>query len=368
MTSNMQNYININKRWDLSPCLKYEGGVDYNGMFRGIKFSNGFEFGTIDISNAVGSLVLFENCTFANSKCLSIYIKVYCENTNMWKRHITLFKNCDLRSCGSVKIIVTACSGMKLFDNVRLPISDGNKICLDYRSSDMRLQKRDCRCLVKDSNFSGEWMFELSKYAGSDVNGVQCENMFDNCMFSSGFKFSGSMGNEGQFINVSRMFNKCDFGLNTSICSNLSGGGKMLCMDEYPFLYKCTLEKCPISLCSGLNVDSTSTEVVEKAFGWLTSGSKKASAVRNMLDSGVSIEDSLKNLENIQVYKESNTNHLNDTKDIIELTKRLLTVKENGIAKYTVGEAVDIIIRVGFTKADVALGVIEFIKNDYLEE
>lgn len=46
----------------------------------------------------------------------------------------------------------------------------------------------------------------------------------------------------------------------------------------------------------------------------------------------------------------------------------MLTVKENGRAKYTVGEAVDAIIHMGFSREVVALGVVEFIKNDYFEE
>ena len=44
IVENMQAYINREKYWDLTPCLRYEGTVDYTGMFKGIKFPDGFEF------------------------------------------------------------------------------------------------------------------------------------------------------------------------------------------------------------------------------------------------------------------------------------------------------------------------------------
>lgn len=126
ITENMQAYINREKYWDLTPCLRYKGTVDYTGMFKGIKFPDGFEFDCIDISNADDSFVLFENCTFSASNCLYLKIKVYdgnkCKEMPEYQ-HVTLFRNCDMRDCWSIRISVVACSGMRLFDNVKLPYS-----------------------------------------------------------------------------------------------------------------------------------------------------------------------------------------------------------------------------------------------------
>ena len=379
IVENMQGYINDKQYWDLSPCLRYEGSVDYSGMFRGIKFPSGFEFGCIDITNADGSFVLFENCTFENSNCLNLKIRVY-EYTRdkdiPENCHITLFKNCDLRDCWSIRISVVACSGMRLFDNVRLPNSDYdgvNEIDLSYRASDMKLKRRDCRNLVKDTNFYNKWAFDLLDYAVSSdfCSAVQCENMFENCRFGSGFQLSGSVGNRESLINVARMFNNCDFGLHTYIDSNLFGGGKMLCVGSYPFLHKCTFEKTPIKSCSGISLDGADNTVQsnEKVFEWLSSEDKKAIAVRNLMDSGVPVEDVFKNLEDVQVYNRKTKNtRFGDIKVITELVKRILMTKENGRAKYTVGEAVDNIVQMGFSIEDAALGVVEFIKDDYFEE
>lgn len=377
--ANMQEYINREKRWDLSPCSKYEGSVDYSGVFKGIKFPDGFEFDCIDITNADDSFVLFENCTFENSNCLYLKIRVYEYNEDRdmpESRHVTLFKNCDMRDCWSVRISVLACSGMRLFDNVKLPNSsyDGvNEIDLSYRSSDMKLKWRDCENLVKDTNFYNKWAFDLLKYdVKSDFcSAIQCENMFENCRFGSGFQLSGSVGNRDSLINVARMFNNCDFGLNTSIDSNLFGGGKMLCISSYPFLYKCTLEKTPVKSCSGISLDNVDNivQLNEKVFEWLSSKDKKAVAVRNLMDSGVFAEDAFKILENIQAYsRRTKDSHLGDIKVIAELVQRMLIAKDNGRAKYTVGETVDTIVRMGFSREVVALGVVEFIRNDYFEE
>ena len=379
IVENMQAYINREKCWDLTPCLRSEGSVDYSGMFNGIKFPDGFKFDCIDISNADGSFVLFENCTFETSNCLYLKIKVYNYNKNKdmpENRHVTLFKNCDMRDCWSIRISVVACSGMRLFDDVKLPTSGSagvNEIDLSYRSSDMRLKRRDCRNLVKNTNFYNKWAFDLLEFAISIdfCSAVQCENMFENCRFGSGFQLSGSVGNRKSFINVARMFNNCDFGLNTSIDSNLFGGGKMLCIGSYPFLYKCTLERTPIKSCSGLSLDSVAntTELNEKVFEWLSSNDKKVIAVCNLMDSGVPMKDVFKNLKDVEAYsRRTKDTHLENIKIISELAKRILMAKENGRAKYTVGEAVDSIVQIGFSREDVALGVIEFIKDDYLEE
>lgn len=243
IVENMQAYINREKYWDLTPCLRYEGTVDYSGMFNSIKFPDGFEFGCIDISNADDSFVLFENCTFSASNCLYLKIKVYDKDKNKDMpeyNHVTLFQNCDMRNCWSIRISVVACSGMRLFDGVKLPNSGStevNEIDLSYRSSDMNLKRRDCRGLVKDTIFYNKWEFDLLEFAISSdfCSAVQCENMFENCRFGSGFQLSGCVGNSESLINVSRMFNNCDFGLNTSIDSNLFGGGKMLCVGTYHF-------------------------------------------------------------------------------------------------------------------------------------
>lgn len=376
---NMQAYINREKYWDLTPCLRYEGTVDYTGMFNGIKFPDGFEFDCIDISNADDSFVLFENCTFKASNCLYLKIKVFdgnkCKEVPEYQ-HVTLFRNCDMRDCWSIRISVVACSGMRLFDNVKLPYSGSagvNEIDLSYRSSDMKLKWRDCENLVKDTNFYNKWAFDLLKYdVKSDFcSAIQCENMFENCRFSSGFQLSGSVGNRDSLINVARMFNNCDFGLNTSIDSNLFGGGKMLCISSYPFLYKCTLEKTPVKSCSGINLDNVDNivQLNEKVFEWLSSKDKKAVAVRNLMDSGVSAEDAFKTLNNVEAYgRRTKDSRLGDIKIISELVQRMLTAKENGRAKYTVGEAVDNIVHMGFSREVVALGVVEFIKDDYFEE
>lgn len=165
------------------------------------------------------------------------------------------------------------------------------------------------------------------------------------------------------------MFNNCDFGLHTYIDSNLFGGGKMV--GSYPFLYKCTFEKTPIKSCSGISLDSADNilELNEKVFEWLSSSDKKAVAVRNLMDSGVPVEDVFKNLENVQGYsRKTNGTNSADIKVITELVKRVLMAKENGIAKYTVREAIDNIVQMGFSRENVALGIAEFIKDNYFEE
>lgn len=382
IVENMQNYINKEKYWDLTTCLRYEGTVDYSGMFNGIRFPDGFEFGCIDISNvddSDDSFVLFENCTFEAANCLYLKIRVYDKDKNKDMpeyHHVTLFRNCDLRNCWSIRISVVACSGMRLFDGVKLPNSGStvvNEIDLSYRSSDMQLKRRNCMNLVKDTIFYNKWSFDLLEFAISSdyCSAVQCENMFENCRFGSGFQLSGCVGNSESLINVSRMFNNCDFGLNTSIDSNLFGGGKMLCVGSYPFLYKCTLEKAPVKSCFGISLDNAGNTLQfnEKVFEWLSSKDKKAVAVRNLMDSGVSAEDAFKTLNNIDAYgRRTKDSRLGDIKIISELVQRVLTAKENGRAKYSVGEAVDNIVHMGFSREVVALGVVEFIKDDYFEE
>lgn len=357
--------------------MQYGGSVDYSGMFNGIKFPDGFEFGCIDISNADDSFVLFENCTFEAYNCLYLKIRVYNYDKNKdipENHHVTLFKNYDLSNCWSIRISVVACSGMRLLDNVKLSISGYNgvnEIDLSYRASDMKLKRKDCRNLVKGTNFYSKWAFDLLEYAVSSdfCSAIRCENMFENCRFGSGFHLSGSVGDRESFINVDRMFNNCDFGLHTYIDSNLFGGGKMV--GSYPFLYKCTFEKTPIKSCSGISLDSADNilELNEKVFEWLSSSDKKAVAVRNLMDSGVPVEDVFKNLENVQGYsRKTNGTNSADIKVITELVKRVLMAKENGIAKYTVREAIDNIVQMGFSRENVALGIAEFIKDNYFEE
>lgn len=369
---NIQNYIDNERSWDVSPCSGYEGSVDYTGMFFGIKFPSGFRFGTIDISNAEDTLSLFENCTFSGD-CVNIKIKAIDEHRDMpERRSITLFKNCKFL-CESVKITVFGCSNMRLFDSVELPTSyveGNNEITLSYRASDMKFQNRDCRDLVKNTKFYGYWMFDLSEYSGNSSYGsaIQCENMFEGCVFDKGFTLKGNVGNRGSLINVSRMFNKCEFKSSATFSRGLFGGGRMLCMGEYPFLCECTYEGAPVGICTGMDTVENTVEVNEKVFEWLASEDKKAVAIQNMMDSGVSIDDINRKLQNVEPYGLSKANQVAVVKTIGELVQRILTIKKDGKARYSVGEAVDAIVRMGFSRVDVALGVVEFIKDDYFEE
>lgn len=138
---------------------------------------------------------------------------------------------------------------------------------------------------------------------------------------------------------------------------------------SYQFLYKCTLEKTPVKLCSGISLDNVDNtlKLNKKVFEWLSSSDKKAVAVRNLMDSRVSVEDVLKNLEKVYSRKTKDTRSC-DIKVITELVKRVLMDKENGKSKYTVREAIGNIIQMGFSRENVALGIAEFIKDNYFEE